>query len=389
MTTIPTSPAAGPRIAWIDVAKALGIVLVFHGHFVERFIEHGVPGALAQMKWIYAFHMPVFFLLVGLVYKDRPMPFGTFAKRQLLTRLVPAWAFNALGLLAWMRGQLVQPDLGEFGVRGLLGGAQYAGGKFLLETALGEPTWNVLMWFLVCLFVVELWQYLLRPLLKHTAGLIASIVVFAGLTWLVALYRTDLDTAWHGAAQWWHLSSAVGAMVFYQIGILLRRVGLVTEGRPTLWRWLLVLALLAVTTLTYDLNHIAGRHVMFLAGGNYGQPWWFLLSALAGSLFLVYLSQVIPAHPALVYLGQITLALMCLDGILHDYVNPQAAAWLVQTLPQMNLALFTAVAVGGTLVSVVVCIPVMWMIQRYVPFILGRTTAPLPKFLTPAPRRTT
>lgn len=47
------------RIDWIDVAKGVGIFLMVMGHT-------SMPDAVN--RWIYSFHMPLFFLLSGLVF---------------------------------------------------------------------------------------------------------------------------------------------------------------------------------------------------------------------------------------------------------------------------------------------------------------------------------
>ena len=51
----------GSRIEWIDIAKALGIFLVIAGHT-------GLP--IYLKSWIYAFHMPMFFIISGLWFRD-------------------------------------------------------------------------------------------------------------------------------------------------------------------------------------------------------------------------------------------------------------------------------------------------------------------------------
>lgn len=47
------------RIDWIDVAKGIGIILMVMGHT-------SMPDAIN--RWIYSFHMPLFFLLSGLLF---------------------------------------------------------------------------------------------------------------------------------------------------------------------------------------------------------------------------------------------------------------------------------------------------------------------------------
>ena len=52
----------GNRIVWIDWAKAFGIFLVVFGHIKVSILT----------EIIYYFHMPFFFILSGILYKDRP-----------------------------------------------------------------------------------------------------------------------------------------------------------------------------------------------------------------------------------------------------------------------------------------------------------------------------
>ena len=64
------------RIAWLDFAKGVGIFLVVVGHAVGGIDVAGVPdeaGLLQALdQTIYAFHMPLFFLLSGVTFGMRP-----------------------------------------------------------------------------------------------------------------------------------------------------------------------------------------------------------------------------------------------------------------------------------------------------------------------------
>ena len=61
------APPLRDRIDWVDAAKAWGMFLVFYGHFVERVAQTDNPAAFMQQKLVYAFHMPLFILLSGLL----------------------------------------------------------------------------------------------------------------------------------------------------------------------------------------------------------------------------------------------------------------------------------------------------------------------------------
>jgi acyltransferase len=86
------------RIFWIDIAKAYGIILVFYGHFVERLSELGYDAAFIQLKFIYSFHMPLFFIICGYFYKKNNSIFSDFLKYQLASRLLPVIFFNLWGM---------------------------------------------------------------------------------------------------------------------------------------------------------------------------------------------------------------------------------------------------------------------------------------------------
>jgi fucose 4-O-acetylase-like acetyltransferase len=77
-----TRPAAD-RVAWVDIAKGIGIVLVVYGHVHGGLVDAGIQsrtgGAAALSSLIYTFHMPLFFLLAGLwLRRPASKPYGRF-----------------------------------------------------------------------------------------------------------------------------------------------------------------------------------------------------------------------------------------------------------------------------------------------------------------------
>jgi fucose 4-O-acetylase-like acetyltransferase len=63
---------SGVRDAWVDYAKAIGIVLVVYGHVARGLYNAGIPMDAALYERvdsiIYSFHMPLFFFLSGLFF---------------------------------------------------------------------------------------------------------------------------------------------------------------------------------------------------------------------------------------------------------------------------------------------------------------------------------
>ena len=136
---------SGKRIEWLDVARGLGIVLVVLGHAA---IHPSVKSAL------YAFHMPLFFLLAGRtfnptrhLYDIRGLARGRFR------RLVVPYLVCAPLFYAWW--YVVARHHGEDAARAVPATTPLLG----LLYANGTGDWllpNVVLWFLPALFVAEL-----------------------------------------------------------------------------------------------------------------------------------------------------------------------------------------------------------------------------------------
>jgi acyltransferase len=62
---------------------------------------------------------------------------------------------------------------------------------------------------------------------------------------------------------------------------------------------------------------------------------------------------------------------MCINGIFYHYINPPAAIWVVDHLPGTPLTVF-GVGCTMTAVSLVVCMPLVHLLNRWLPQLVGR-----------------
>lgn len=67
------------RIEWIDIARGIGIILVILGH-----IGIGKIG-----KFIYSFHIPLFFFLSGYCFSGNGIDIKDFLKKKVKKLIVP------------------------------------------------------------------------------------------------------------------------------------------------------------------------------------------------------------------------------------------------------------------------------------------------------------
>jgi fucose 4-O-acetylase-like acetyltransferase len=95
-----TPPA---RIGWIDAAKGLGILLVVLGHALGGLIDSPIGSGVSPFRLgflsIYIFHMPLFFLLSGLMVERRVERGANAFVRSLLPTIVwPYFLWSAVQL---------------------------------------------------------------------------------------------------------------------------------------------------------------------------------------------------------------------------------------------------------------------------------------------------
>lgn len=98
--------AGAPRQAWIDIARAVALVLVVAGHTERGLVAAGlIPVATADGfdRAIYSFHIPLFFVISGLLFAQsiRQHPFMLSWKIRTLRLAKPClvWSIVLLGLI--------------------------------------------------------------------------------------------------------------------------------------------------------------------------------------------------------------------------------------------------------------------------------------------------
>lgn len=351
---------APSRVRWLDKAKAIGIILVFYGHLLEVLYLQGHTAVFPQFQFIYAFHMPLFFVLAGFVASRRQESFAGYVSYRLKARLIPFLFFNLLGLLC-----LMLVHVGHGGLQPTL----YVNG--LVALAGGRPSFNFLTWFLVCLFTVELFHFggrrYLQTMWSQVIAAILFLLVGWAITWFVSFQGTILLPK-----NFWYLHEATVAYGFYLLGV---------AGRQTAWivghgrRSLLFLAFLLcglVAVLTYGRNtgpFITPAPVVLMAVSSHGHWLWFPVTAVAGSLLIIFLCQLIPDSRPLQYIGQNSLMLMGLNGLFFEFFNQPIIA---ASFWASGLWAVTAQALLITGFSIAACLPIVYFGNKYIPQLVGK-----------------
>lgn len=202
------------RIEWIDLCKALAICLVLLGHTLKNSISE---------VYIYGFHMPLFFLLSGLVLSDKDRPFKIFIKKRFNSLILPFIFFYLLTYFYWLA---FERNFRSFDIewwRPLLGLFYAANWKDLMIH-------NGILWFLPCLFMVEL-EY---QLIKRMGGGNVQLISVLALAIIGYHIKTVLP---------WCLNISFVVLQFYYVGVILRPIlikskSIFEDGHKNTWFYL-------------------------------------------------------------------------------------------------------------------------------------------------------
>ena len=348
------------------------MVLVFYGHFIEELMLLKNPTAAAHYKFIYSFHMVLFVVLAGYVAKDNEVawPVGKFIKHLFFSRLLPFLFFTLL--------MMVPPVFfdGKFYGLALPSVAGYTQG--VLNSIFGLPSFCIPSWFLLLIIGLELLHYgVYRYLRNADIKIITAAFAFYVAGYLFNL-KFDIFNPLKGRTVGWNyffIHEAVTLYAFYLAGFYLRRKHVFMDRISFKILVPGTVIFFLTVLLTYPLNKGAFTFKYYDAVvimlSSHGHMLLFPLTALAGCALTLFLAEIIPAPKLLAWMGQHALLLMCLNGIFYHYINPPAAKWAMVNLPDTGGWIF----VVGTLVTVVsmaLCLPLVYVFSRYVPQLVGK-----------------
>ena len=337
------------RLDYLDIAKGMAIFLVVMGHAVLAF---DTP------YWrlaIYAFHMPLFFLVSGTVTKARETydlrGYLSFAGRNLTALMIP-YLIWALIYLPFKFESIPYVFYGSW-------------------AALDRIGTSTALWYLPCLFLARMgveavnwaaWR------LRANRTLFALALVAPAFAVGFLLPRPEIGYPW-GA------NTAFIAAGFILLGFAAKGVLGRCDGRGVaLHLAVFVAAAAAFVRGTWMRGEDQALIGMFCF--SYGDLFWFFWNAVSGCLMTLSLSSLIAKvgpqafggrlRRFLVWLGRNTIGVY----LLH---LPIVRFGIAPALDRLGLP---RMSVSGAFVSAVItlaiCCALMWAIERVAPVLFGR-----------------
>lgn len=333
------------RIQWVDVTKCIGIYLVILGH-------SGLSGS--PHDYVYAFHMPLFFFMSGFLFKFGKYPdLKTFLKVKWQQIIIPYIFFSIITYIFWVfigRKFGADSSINIHPLLPLLGTLYGNGiGYYFIHAAA--------LWFLPCLFSVELMFYLCYKRSKtfYSSLVITGILLGIGITGLL-LKHPRLP---------WSIDVAFFAVIFYWFGYLFQKK--YERLQDNLRSLLFATILIVIVFFTIPLN---GR--VDMSSNVYNNIALYIFNATACILAIVAITKFLDNAnlPLTSYLGQNTIIILAfhsiilslLKGILFYGLNIHPSLFTKGLVANMGISLF----------ALLVCLLPIYLINRYFPYFIGR-----------------
>jgi acyltransferase len=325
------------RIEWIDTAKGIGILLVVMGH-------NTLPKGLEV--WIFSFHMPLFFFLSGYVFNpSKYRAFSELLNKKAASLLIPYFFFSFISFLYWL---LFRNNIGDSSFNEPLKPL------FGIFYSVGADPWmihNPPLWFLTCLFIVEILFFYILKNVQKPLQILLILFAFSIIGYLESLFIPFRLP--------WSTDVALTAVVFFGLGYLFKLYNYETKLQAKLT--IIIIAL--VTSISISLiteDKVDMNNVQY---GNYAL---FYIAALCGLTMVIFLSKILSKSKTLDYIGRNSLIIFAF----HLPIKP----FVVKPLEILNLyqekSIYISLVVS--FIQVFLLIPLCYFINKHFPFILGK-----------------
>ena len=298
MNTIPCNSTARKR--WIDVCRGIGMIFVLLGHNNPPFI-----------KYIFGFHMPLFFILSGYLYKDsqteeHPVKILCKISKRFLLPYILLSAVNLalhnahIYILSADSTGLPRADIIKY-IKGIL-----------LIQSVNMPDCGP-MWFLPVTALALFIFYLIRKL--------PNIYLRAFILLIFAALSQYIDSL-KGTLPQHCLFCVLLAVLFYEIGYLIKIYNILEHSFKPVKSSLIIIGLFVLGFLIIKVN--PANPWIDLNDGRFGLVPLTLLGATSVTIGIMYLSQIIEKiiprfSKAFSYIGVHSILLLAFDSASNSW----------------------------------------------------------------------
>lgn len=341
---------AAKRIPWIDVAKGIGILAIVWGHVLRT-------GNFRT--YLYAFNVPLFFILMGYTFKGNGALLA-FVKKKFRQTMIPYYIWSTLSILIFiLMVRVVSLDTSEAStslVKNVLG-MLYANSRTIYMK------WNLPLWFIPCMNSVLVCVFLIEKMLSKiqtgkNGWRIAVVVIFAvaGLA-LQSGFNIKLP---------FQFESGIYMISFVEMGILMKEIRIVEKWGGESVNNLILVMLLFASVMLIKINGFAE-----IREYNYGKyPVLFFFYSSMLSILMMVLAYRFADCLLLSKIGRMSFPILLMHKfpiLLFQTVVPLSKSLLIN--PDTNMGMICSIIV--TIITIIMCGVAIGIIRNFAPWSIG------------------
>ncbi len=256
--------------------KCLGMFIVVSSHIQRHYGWYSIP--------LYSFVIPLFFLLSGMTFQRSKYPkFVGFVKHRAKTLMLPYAIFSIVTWAFWVAFSLItHEDVDSYWMPFLQTLFAQGSGLFLVH--------NPPLWFIPCLFTVELIYYWIEALPDW--GKVTSSIA-------LAILGSLMIQVWRGSFILlpWSMESAFASVIFYCVGnLLVKYFGIKGIEEKVLARRILAIIIIVVLTVMLYKSSNFNTHVSLGTDwlGSFSLLFYFnaFIGIISASLFAILVCSI-------------------------------------------------------------------------------------------------
>ena len=318
------------RLDYLDISKGVGILLVVLGYVYT--MRQGINRSIPTV-WIYSFHMPLFFIISGILVKFTEgkwikKSFWQIFKSKFKHLMIPYFLFGMVSII-------LRCFLRDTSISNILWDAIYLFVLYGIEA----------LWFLPALFIGEI---IFISMLKFIKNKTVNILLVIGL-FSLAIFIRGID---------YNMILLISSRAFISLGFISMGYylfNIINDANINVI-YLLILFIINIFIAKYngyvDLNNLVFNNVFL-----------YVLNAIFGSFIVILACKKINIK-FIKYLGQNSLIIMALH---------QNIMYLFEKVTGLSLYGY----ISGLILCILIIlieIPIIYVINKYLPFMLGKKT---------------
>ncbi len=255
------------RLSYLDITKGITLFFVILGHFVYK--------KSLLFKWIFTFHIPVFFIISGILFNiNNSYSFKDYLKRKLKRLILPYFIISSFGFLI----SLIIRRKEALSITAI---------EYLLYYGQPELFQVGQIWFLIALFNASILLYLIIKIFYNNKKIsdrkIVTIIILIVLISIGYIIK-DLIKIPHFGRLPFKIDTSIMGTAFMFIGYIIKEYNILDKINNNKIKATITFILLIIINVLFGVKL---NNFVNICMCSYGNIFYYIISAISGSICIL------------------------------------------------------------------------------------------------------